>query len=454
MVLAFANFASAGLTQEEAAKLDGPVLTIIGAEKAGSKDGIIPPYTGGITKGADGWYYEGKLKVPSSKYDPKSGLRPDPFADDKILYTITSQNMAQYADKLTDGLKALLTRYPDVKLNVYPTRRSMSYSPYMQEMQKKYATTANLKKDGKWVADVRSAFPFPIPKNGLEAAWNHIVRWSGSVEQISPATWLVNANGQKINVSQSESDFFEFPYWDPKSNRFDMIYVVFDNVVGPANRVGEGLIGMAPTDKTWGGGQPVWQYLPGQRRVKLAPEVSFDGPCTTYAGAGVYDECYMYTGSPEKYDWKILGKRELVIPYNTYKAFYWTKSTDLLGQHFFNAEYLRNEVHRCWVIEGKLKPGLRHIYHRRILYLDEDSWVCHMADQFDAKDRMWRIKYLIGPFNYDIQAPATFCDTGIDLISGIYYLAAHVAEHGGVKYVPSRPEKQWAPAALMGRGIR
>ena len=97
LVFMLPGYVMAAVSQEEAAKLDGPVLTPVGAEKAGSADGLVPAWTGGITKGKDGWYYEGKLRVPFSKFDPKKmGHRPDPFADDKILFTVNAQNMAQY----------------------------------------------------------------------------------------------------------------------------------------------------------------------------------------------------------------------------------------------------------------------------------------------------------------------------------------------------------------------
>ena len=453
LILALSGHAMANVSPEEAAKLNGPVLTPVGAEKAASHDGLIPAWTGGITKGADGWYYEGKLRIPFSKFDPKkSGLRPDPFPDDKILFTITAQNMAQYADKLSDGMKAMLTKYPnDVKYNVYPSRRSMAYSDRMIEMTKKCALNARLEKDGKHLVNAREGIPFPMPANGLEAVWNHLVRWSGTLESMRYNAWLVNAAGRKILTSDSYA-WTEFPYWDPNSSRKDLMVMIFDSTVGPANRSGEGIIVYHPIDRTKP--QLAWQYLPGQRRVKLAPEIAFDGPSVLVAGAGVWDETYVFNGSPERFNWKVLGKKELVVPYNCYKAHYWTPAETLLGRRFLNSAPVRYEVHRVWIVEGTLKPTERHVYKKRMLYLDEDSWNAILGENYDANGKLWRVLTTLITFSYDYPAPVTYNTVGVDLISGIYYIMALNSETGGCFYVPGKSDKDWSPAALAGRGVR
>ena len=52
------------------------------------------------------------------------GKRGDPFKDDKPLFSITAQNLDKYADKLADGTKAMFKKYPDYRIDVYPTRRT------------------------------------------------------------------------------------------------------------------------------------------------------------------------------------------------------------------------------------------------------------------------------------------------------------------------------------------
>ena len=104
MALAIASLvaapALAAVSAEEAKQL-GTTLTSTGAEKAGNKDGTIPEYTGGIKAPAE-------FKTGSTK-------RPDPFASEKPRLVITGKDMGAQADKLTEGTKELLKRYPTVR---------------------------------------------------------------------------------------------------------------------------------------------------------------------------------------------------------------------------------------------------------------------------------------------------------------------------------------------------
>ena len=72
----------------------GNNLTPLGAIKGGNADGSIPAWEGGIT-------------TPPSNY--KSGdHHPDPFAGEKPITIISSNNMAEYEAWLTPGQKAML----------------------------------------------------------------------------------------------------------------------------------------------------------------------------------------------------------------------------------------------------------------------------------------------------------------------------------------------------------
>lgn len=452
--LALSSYAMAAISQAEINQLGGDKLTVIGAEKAGNKDGSIPAYTGGITKGPDGWYYEGKLKVPSSAYKARSiGDRPDPFKDDKVLYTITSSNINQYDSFLTEGTKELFKRFPDYKMNVYPTRRSCSYGQDLIDGTRKSALTAKIAGNGgNILSGAIGGFPFPIPKTGLEAVWNHLVRWVGTTERGIYKSFVVNAAGRRVMASSGEFTL-EYPYWDkthPDAGK-DLCRIR-DRVIAPANRNGEGLIWILKQDKT--NGDPAWQYLPGQRRVKRAPEIAFDGPNTSVAGAATYDESYMYNGSPERFDWKILGKKEIIVPYNQYKLAYHSTEDSAFGPKFINPNEFRWEKHRVWVVEGKLEPGYRHIYSRRILFLDEDSWYAVLADSYDHKNKIYRVTQCVFVHNYDYPAPFTCGYVGYDLIAGIYYYNAYTGDTGGMGYINRLKPQFWSPQSLSGAGIR
>ena len=57
-----------------------------------------------------------------------------------------------------------------------------------------------------------------------------------------------------------------------------------------------------------------WIYNAGQRRVRRAPQVAYDGPGTASDGMRTTDNFDMFSGAPDRYDWKLIGKKELYIP--------------------------------------------------------------------------------------------------------------------------------------------
>ena len=85
----------AELSAADLAKL-GTTLTPMGAEKAGNAAGTIPAWDGGITK------------VPADVNFKSGGLYPDPFPNDKPLFTIASGNMDKYKDNLSPGQMAMM----------------------------------------------------------------------------------------------------------------------------------------------------------------------------------------------------------------------------------------------------------------------------------------------------------------------------------------------------------
>src|SRR3546814_9453460 len=90
------------------------------------------------------------------------------------------------------------------------------------------------------------------------------------------------------------------------------------------------------------------------------------------------------------------------------------KYSQLIKPNTVNPEYLRYELHRVWVLEGTLKEGVRHIYSKRRLYIDEDSWLALMADNYDSRGQLWRVPLKIGRAHVELQSlmrisSAVFC---------------------------------------------
>src|SRR5579859_5898804 len=370
--------ALAKVPPDVAATLDGPKLTCAGAERAGSAGGV-PAFTG---KYVGTW--------PGIK--GKEGYEPGPYADEKPLFTITSKNVAQYQDKLTEGEKALLAKYPDAfRMNVYPSHRDFGYPAWVCDTTKKNAATSEVVHDGKGVTGITGTTPFPIPQSGLEAIWNAIDPYRAWTEEAIVDIADVYANGaitwgkQHFMVLALANDPNKRGSYQDKINAY-----FYAGYMLPQREKGFVAVGYHPNDNAHDATQS-WQYLPGIRRVREAPEVGFDYPVPP-AGQRTVDDDYGFNGSPERYSWKLVGKKEMYVPYDNFRVNDTSiKYADLIKPGTINPDYERYELHRVWVLEANLKPGVRHIYGRRLLYIDEDSWLTPWADNFDSRGQLWRV---------------------------------------------------------------
>lgn len=436
LALAYTGIALGAVTPEQAKQL-GTTLTGVGAEMAGSKDGQIPPYTGGLTT------------IPPG-YKKGSGFRPDPFASEKPLYSVNPGNMGQYADKLTEGVKALLKKYPSYRMDVYKTHRTAAFPKSVIENTAKNAVRAKTANGGVSMSGAHAGYPFPIPHDGYEAMWNHAVHYNGEAAETKYNAFTMDSAGRMTLQSAGEV-FLEYPYYDvakPDSKAYYMLKVYF---TGPARRDGESLLMIDPVD-FYRDSRRAWSYLPGQRRVKLAPDFSFDTPNATLGGVSTWDDLYLFSGSMERYNFKLAGKRELIIPYNDYKMAYGSKPQDLVKAKHLNPDLVRWEMHRVWVVEATLKPGKRHIYTKRTFYLDEDSWAVVASDSYDARGQLFRTGLAHITPSYEVPAPMADVVAHYDLNSGQYDLNAFPA--GGYRYPHTLPAREWAPETLAGSGVR
>jgi hypothetical protein len=364
---------------DEAAQLDGPKYTCMGAERAGSPAGVAE--------------YTGKFMGTWPGQSRPHGYEPGPYADEKPLFTITAANMAQYADKLTEGQKALLKSYSNYKMNVYPSHRDFRNEDWVCEAVKKNAVSAEVVHDGLGITGVSGAIPFPFPKGGLEAIWNVINPHRAWTEQSIYDIANVYANG---SIAWGRIKFMTLdPGRDPKKRGSyqDKIGAYFyQSYMLPERDKGFTAVGYQPNDFSKDATSS-WQYLPGLRRVRQAPEVGFDYPVPP-AGMRFVDDDYVFNGSPERYTWKLVGKKEFYIPYHNFRLNDTKlKYKDLIQPNTVNPDYVRYELHRAWVIEGSLKPGVRHQYSRRVLYADEDTWMAMWADNYDGRGQLWRTAF-------------------------------------------------------------
>ncbi|MFD1561147.1 DUF1329 domain-containing protein [Paraburkholderia silviterrae] len=440
---AVAVAASAMMTPAEVKQLDGP-LTPVGAERAGNADGTIPAWTGkwfGVPSGVS--------YTPGERY-------PDPYASEKPLVVITAQNMQQYESKLTEGEKALFKKYPGTfKMLVYPSHRDFRISEGKYKAIREWAARTTMTSDYNGLHNFPPLAPFPIPKTGLELMWN--LRFASDIEA-EDATYdqaVVYPNG---NISWGKSAYVIYApvgadVFDPK-NPLNAKSFYRQTTLLPLSDRGTIITGYEMWDQEGTDTRRTWVYNPGTRRVRQAPEFGFDQP----DGAGGFrtvDDDRLFNGSGQRYDWKIVGKREVYIPYDNYKLMDpKVKYSSILTPGHENMDYMRFELHRVWVLEATLKTGFRHQYAKRVLYLDEDTWNAVAADNYDARGTLWRTNFAPTLYAYDAKdfyPPSCFYH---DLISGAY-LADRLSNEESMPSLVANDkstESYYSPDAIRGAG--
>jgi hypothetical protein len=434
-----------GASPQDAARL-GADLTPLGGEKAGNADGSIPAWTGGIKSPADAGI---------------SGYRagdhhPDPYASDKPLFTITAANVAQYAGKLTEGHKALFKTYPDYKMVVYPTHRSAAVPDRIYEATKRNAATAKLVPDGNGFTGAIGGTPFPIPQSGVEVFWNHVTRFRGVGASLQVGQAPMTSGGGYTLVNFKEQ--YYFLYYEPGITEagLDNILLYFtQETTAPARLAGEVLLVQETLDQAKES-RRAWIYNPGQRRVRRAPNVAFDNPGTNADNLRTTDQFDMYNGSPQRYDFKLVGKKEMYVPYNSYRLqSEKIKYSELLTKNHINQDLARYELHRVWVVDSTLKPGQNHLYSRRTLYVDEDSWQILAIDCYDARGTLYRVQEG-HPINYyELPAINTDLELVMDLSNGRYLaLGLQNEEPKSYDYSVKLSAADFQPSVLERRGIR
>ena len=428
------------ISPEQAARLDAD-LTPFGGERAANADGTIPAWEGGI-------------KTPPAGY--QAGMHhPDPFPDDPVLFTIDQSNMEQHKAKLTPGQQAMILAYENFYLNVYRSRRSASAPQRIYDATRKAATTAKLSDEGNGVADAIIGIPFPIPSNGLEAIWNHLLRFRG----VTAARWIGQAaptRGGKYTLVRFADEFdLRYVHEDMTQAKLNNILLLFkQKVVAPARLAG-GIIVVQETMNQVKENRRGWIYNKGQRRVRRAPNVAYDNPGTASDGMRTNDQFDMFNGAVDRYDWKLLGKREIYVPYNAYKLHSdKLKYKEILTPLHINSKFPRYELHRVWVVDATLKKGVRHLYKRRTFYIDEDSWQILIVDIYDNRDQLWRVAEGHVINYYDVPTIWTTLEVTTDLQAGRYIALGLDNQSKMYDFSIKRKLEDFTPAALRREGRR
>ena len=454
------QMAGATPTAEEAAQLGitGTPLTPFGAIRAGNKEGTIPE-----------WKNDG-CKIPAD-YKPiygrdiGGGPYVDPYAADKPLFKITAENLAQYKDKVDLGSLELFRRYPKTYyMNVYPTHRSACYPNWVYENTIKNVMKPKLVNSPFYgLVDAHAQMPFPIPKIGVEAMWNMQLPdpvndpKNQNFDGVNQ-TWMVDSAGNKQLLSAYHQNNYK-AYWDMSQPDNEIYFAMKSMQDLPPS--GAGTIQLnrkyLRTDTK---GQPFWSYIPGQRRVRLAPEFAYDGVAPAAAGIMLYDEGGGWLGKFDRFDFKLLGRKEFYIAANSSPKM--NENEAILTPGHLDPAAVRWELHRVWVVDATLRPGERHVQKEKIFYIDEDSWALNAyvgIDQAGKTD-----KYFL---QYDFEfydRPSTYflAETAYSFSKGAYahwnfvgtFAGYKATEQGHHRALKPYPASLFTPEGVQGGGVR
>lgn len=436
-----ASTAWAKVSQQEADAL-GKTLTPLGGEVAGNADGSIPAYTGGII-------------TPPENYSP-GDHHPDPFPEDKVLFEITGENYQQYSEFLSDGQKKLFEMYSDTyRMPVYQTRRSASNPQFVYDATKANASRAELIESGNGIKGAATGIPFPIPQNGLEAIWNHILRYRGEAVQRFGGQAAVTSSGSYTRIGFDEKLLIKYSNENAKPEDLEEENILFffkQKITEPARLAGDILLVKETVDQVK---EPreAWKYNTGRKRLNRVPQIAYDTPGTESDGLRTTDDFDMFNGSPDRYDWTLKGKKEMYVAYNNYALHSDEISyDDILKPNHINPDLTRWEKHRVWVVEAKLKEGLRHIYQKRVFFIDEDSWQIQEADMYDKNDQLYRIAFAYGINYYDVPTQWSTLDVYHDLNSRRYLAIGLDNEEKMYDFTIRPREREFTSQALRREG--
>jgi hypothetical protein len=409
-LLLAATCALARPTEEEIARLGGPDLTPIGAERAGNADGTIPEWKGGVSQPPPGWTWESP--------------RVDLFADDKVLFTIDASNVDKYADKLSPGQVALIKTYDGYKMDIYPTRRSCTYPKrIIDEVAKSNARVASHDDECLLTGGVAGPL-FPLPQDGCDVLTNgRNSVFNGTMGYDRRESQVIPTKGGSFEPLVRQQKTIR-PQWMPQYPTFESLNgIAVKNLninISPPKSAGEITLVHALTS----GHFKAWTYNPGQRRVRRNPNFEYDNPNPAGEGLNTVDMVNGFSGAADRYNWKILGKKEMYIPYNSEKIEAPNLTyADIARPRYPRRDLLRYELHRVWVVEGTVRPDRRHTMPKRVFFIDEDTWNIVVDDNYDARGGLWRVGEHFVRLIYDLPACMPETSVDYDLVVGRYILS-------------------------------
>lgn len=445
-ILAYSTSTHAGVPADVADRL-GQDLTPMGSQKSGNKADTIPEWTGG-------------LQSPPANVVYKIGDRhPDPYADDKILFTITAQNIAQYEANLTETAKALFATYPETyKMNIYPGRRSCAQPAAVYATVKHNALTSVGAQDGAGFSGAIRSTAFPIPGVAQEIMWNHKLKFR-NFKLTRQFVAAVPTRGGDYTPYVVQDELLQH-YSDPSKNDVSELNNIslryISNTIAPSRSAGN-VVMVHETINQAQGSRKAWVYSPGTRRVRRAPDIAYDNPGINADGLQTVDSFGGFNGATDRYDWTYVGRQEAYVPANNYRL----GSRDhqykdiFLGGGHINQDLPRYELQRTEIIEANLRPNTRHIYHKRKFWIEPDAWSVINTSQYDARGELWRVQEDFSMVYYEVPVCAGIGSVSYDLNAGRYLVGGFTNQEPQINFFADElDEKRYTPDAIRQLGVR
>jgi hypothetical protein len=385
-------------------------LTPVGAERGANASGSIPEWTGGLSEAPANWR-KGQVEV-------------NPFPDDEPLFVITADNMHLYKDKLSDGSRKMLSQYgPNFFMPVYQTRRTAAFPERVYEKFYENALSAEVLDNGNGVRNTITTSPFPIPKSGLEVIWNHILRYRGEEVSFRSGSATPQVDGSYNPVVTQYEYYFAYSKQGAELEEIDnKIFYLKTDTISPSSIAGTITLVHETLDQVRSP-RLAWRYDSGSRRLRRSPNLAYETDLPNSSSLRSVDQKDMYNGAPNQYDWELKGKRELYVPYNAYMLHDQSvKPNDVIRAGHINQKLARYELHRVWVVEATRRTGIKHIYDRRVFYVDEDSWQILMSEEYDEAGNLWRVSEAHNISYYSVPAFWTTMEMTYDLKAKRYYI--------------------------------
>ena len=417
-------------------------LTPMGGERAGNADGSIPAWTGGQV---------------SAPLPPTTATATHLFEDEQPLYTVDASNMAQYADLLSEGVKAQITKF-GLSLKVYPTHRTAAAPQYVYDNTAKNVVNAKFDPRGGRLGftGAYGGIPFPLIDTsdpltaGSQLIWNHLTAWVGYSEVTMFAPGVVVIGGRVILVAGTLSRSV-YPYYDPNGSleTFKGYYSTahyYDKA--PGSVVGQETLVWHSTNVNLNP-DIVWTLLNGQGRVRKAPNQAFDAPNPEANGISSQDEASTFYGNPSQYNWTYVEKKEMLVPYNCNKLLF-VNMEDFLKPHFPDPELVRWEKHRVWVVDAVLVPGIHNVNSKRRLYFDEDTWYGLLGEGYDGNGDLWKAYTMYLECVPSIPGTIEMCTATYQMQTGDYVFNGNnnYKQYSGAQFVGPQSASLFEPQEM------